>query len=251
MEESMSTILYSGKYFTTQPHRAALVFVALCSLLRPATAEAQVSLPLYAVSNLGFGAAALAWSVAAEPSPPRITVALPPGPAHAHHASADQASEALLFATVLGAGLSPLVSGFSERAGMAAVDIAQATLLAYAAKTHLKRLFPRLRPYAATLASSGPAEEREQSFPSGHATIVWAAVSSAAVHTVFDRQAAQWTSVVAVGTAATAAVVTSVLRVVSGSHYLGDVIAGAAVGCAVGAAVVLLNGGGAPYSANR
>lgn len=217
----------------------------------PPPATAQPSLPLYVAANLGFGASALLWSVAAEQSQPLVAIPLGPGNARSYVASADRMSEAMLYATVVGAGLTPFAAALDNHSVMAAVDIMQATLLAYAAKAHLKRMFPRRRPYAVGTSSSADwsesTDERLQSFPSGHATIVWAAVSAATLHVAVDAmrapQATLRPQAIAVGLTAAGAVVTSVLRIVSGSHYAGDVIAGAAVGCAVGASVVLLNGG--------
>ncbi len=141
------------------------------------------------------------------------------------------------------AGAGPFAAGFRPASAMTAVDVTKAALIGYAAKAHLKRLFPRPRPFVTT--RTAPAEQMEEayeSFPSGHATIVWSATTAAALHA-----ALRWDQLSRGARAAAlaplfGATATSALRVVSGTHHVGDVIAGALVGMIIGGGVVLTSG---------
>jgi membrane-associated phospholipid phosphatase len=83
-----------------------------------------------------------------------------------------------------------------------------------------------------------PSTEANLSFPSGHTSLVAAVGTSAAMlATLEDSPAAPWLW----GATGVATVATGTLRMISESHYLSDVLAGAAIGAACGVLVPLLH----------
>ena len=107
---------------------------------------------------------------------------------------------------------------------------AESLSLAFGAKNLLKYLFPRYRPYIYTGGAPGmdPSED-EQSFPSGHATIAFtAAAFSAYLYFQGLPQTANYLPFVIANFSL--AGLTASYRVVSGMHFLTDVLAGAAIG---------------------
>jgi membrane-associated phospholipid phosphatase len=112
--------------------------------------------------------------------------------------------------------------------------------VSYAARTSLKYLVHRPRPWVVAAGDeldSIDDPERFQSFPSGHALLTWAVVGSGIVRYSRGTRPA-WQ----VGLLGAGATVVSVLRWTSGEHYLEDVVAGAALGLAVGSAVEVFAG---------
>lgn len=124
----------------------------------------------------------------------------------------------------------------------AAAAYAEAMALTYAAKNVMKRLFPKARPYA-----YGPGElsgelreEAYESFPSGHAALAFCAATSFAVLSLElapENPATPWLVAGGYGLAAGA----SALRVLSGNHFAGDALAGAALGSGIGWLVTRLH----------
>jgi membrane-associated phospholipid phosphatase len=118
---------------------------------------------------------------------------------------------------------------------------------AFAAKNLLKYLVPRYRPYlySGLPAGTGPApSEYSDSFPSGHATIAFAA----ATFSLFTFQAYFPSSPYLLPLALAGyglATLTASFRVVSGMHFLTDVLAGALLGMTVGYVVPLVHRAGA------
>ncbi|MGO8692230.1 MAG: phosphatase PAP2 family protein [Rectinemataceae bacterium] len=138
----------------------------------------------------------------------------------------------------LGMAALPLIL-FPGRSGGEMLDIgvmyAETLELAYSVDSLLKSTIVRYRPYA--YSTSTPADfsnsDISMSFPSSHATLAF----SAAVFTgvVFDKlypdsnlKPLVWASGLGL------AVAVSTLRVMSGDHFLSDVVAGAAIGAASG-----------------
>jgi membrane-associated phospholipid phosphatase len=108
---------------------------------------------------------------------------------------------------------------------------------AFAAKNLLKFLVPRYRPYL--YSGSGPAPSTD-SFPSGHATIAF----TAAAFSLYTFQAYFPSSPYLLPLALAGyglAGLTATFRVVSGMHFLTDVLAGALLGTAVGYGIPLLH----------
>ncbi len=103
-------------------------------------------------------------------------------------------------------------------------------------KNLLKAAVPRPRPYM--LRADTPADllgddERMQSFPSGHTAFAFMTASFLA--TVYRPESGSPAAGILVGASAFGlAGATAVLRVASGTHYLGDVLAGALLGSAAG-----------------
>lgn len=127
--------------------------------------------------------------------------------------------------------------------------------MTYGLKELAKNLVVRERPYV--YGSGAPAEEFSngdycRSFPSGHTALAFASATFLAVVMGFDDSASPWRVPVCIGSYAVAlGVATS--RVLSGNHYITDVLVGALVGAACGVAVPLLHLGslgGASGSSN-
>jgi len=127
--------------------------------------------------------------------------------------------------------------------------------ITYGLKELAKNLVVRERPYV--YGSGAPAEEFSngdycRSFPSGHTALAFASATFLAVVMGFDDSASPWRVPVCIGSYAVAlGVATS--RVLSGNHYITDVLVGALVGAACGAVVPLLHlgdFGGASGSSN-
>ena len=137
----------------------------------------------------------------------------------------------------------PLITAFSgeKRLGTTAVMYAETFALAWGAKELLKYAVNRERPY---LYYDNPPEDKkddlEKSFPSGHTTIAFASAAFTAY--TFNRYnpESKWRLPVTLGVY-TLAAATAVLRVTSGSHFVTDVLAGAALGTLIGFAVPYLH----------
>jgi undecaprenyl-diphosphatase len=107
---------------------------------------------------------------------------------------------------------------------------AESLSLAFGAKNLFKYLFPRYRPYIYYGSAPGvnPRED-EQSFPSGHATIAFtAAAFSAYLYFQGLPQTANYLPFVIANFGI--AGLTASYRVVSGMHFLTDILAGAVIG---------------------
>jgi len=156
-----------------------------------------------------------------------------------YSAGLDAAGEACQYAVLALPVLSLFLGDVEE--GMGAIMVAaEAYSWAYGAKNMLKYFLPRWRPYTYTGGAAGvDADEDSVSFPSGHATMAFAA---AAVNTwLFARLIpdSPWLFPF-VGLNYALAGATATLRVASGMHFATDVIVGALLGTAVGYGVPLL-----------
>jgi hypothetical protein len=112
------------------------------------------------------------------------------------------------------------------------------------AKNFGKFLLPRRRPYTYTGGTQGGVEpsEDDRSFPSGHATMSFAAASACTF--LFARQFPDSAFVVPFALLNySLAAVTASLRVAAGVHFLSDILAGAALGTLIGYAVPLARTG--------
>ncbi len=130
-----------------------------------------------------------------------------------------------------------------DQSGTAGVIYLESMSYAFFAKNALKCLFPRQRPWLAMTGVSGSAPEEwsgDDSFPSGHATIAFAAATCG----IFLFNAYFPDSPYLVPFAAadlTAAFLTSAFRVASGMHFMTDVIVGAALGTGIGLLIPYLH----------
>lgn len=127
----------------------------------------------------------------------------------------------------------------------AAICYSEALVWTFAAKNVMKALVHKARPY--TYYGTPPAgellDEAEESFPSGHTSL---AFCSATAFTALilelspDGPETPWL----VGGAYALATATGALRVASGNHFVGDAIAGAVLGSAIGYLTVKLHARG-------
>ena len=128
-----------------------------------------------------------------------------------------------------------------EPAQATAADVVciEALSIAYGAKNLAKYLIPRYRPYLYTGGASGvdPWDD-DQSFPSGHATMAFAAASVCTLMFAQHFPGSPYVVPFAVLNYGIATLTAS-LRVAAGVHFLTDAIAGAALGTVLGYAVPL------------
>lgn len=103
----------------------------------------------------------------------------------------------------------------------------------YAVRTVLKNTISAPRPYVGETVRPSDTSEDYQSFPSGHSLMAFS--SAAYTQTMFNMRYPDSPYKVPVTVAAwSLAASTAVLRVVSGNHYIIDVVGGAAIGSALG-----------------
>jgi hypothetical protein len=198
---------------------------------RPGHSEEPGSPQYAAVSRIllsGSLVVATALADRCEPSfsPP---IVMPEGRSAIYHPSLDHASKAAL---VL-ASISSLSGVFAPEGAFSGIEyvsiVAEALAFAFSAKSHLKQVVWRLRP-----DGSGEVD----SFPSGHTTLAFAAAGASLALAIGREELYPYAI-----TSLVAAASTGVLRVASGSHYSGDVIAGALIGSAIGAIAVGISTG--------
>jgi len=121
-----------------------------------------------------------------------------------------------------------------------ATVIAEALALSSAATEWTKVLFHRPRPFLYQPTSTGPSSPDDgRSFPSAHTSMAFAA--AAAYASVLHRRGLAGRDKLQIGALFTAATVTGVLRVVAHRHFPTDVVAGAAMGFAIGWTVPALH----------
>ena len=117
-----------------------------------------------------------------------------------------------------------------------ATVIAEAAALTSAATEWTKVLFHRPRPFLYLPTSTGPATADDgRSFPSSHTSLAFAA--AAAYASVLHRRGLAGRNKLQIVALFTAATATGILRVVAHRHFPTDVVAGAALGFAIGWAV--------------
>jgi membrane-associated phospholipid phosphatase len=155
----------------------------------------------------------------------------------------DQASDYIAAAT---AAL-PLALAFGigqDQSIAAGVIYLEVMSNAYFAKNTLKFLFPRVRPWVYLAPDTGSVPEvwgGNDAFPSGHVTLAFAAAAFGITVAALDLPSGSpWLLPFAV-TEASLAVLTASFRVFSGMHFMTDVIAGAALGTAIGLVLPLVH----------
>jgi len=104
---------------------------------------------------------------------------------------------------------------------------------AYGMRTILKQVIHKPRPYVGQLDRPIDTSEDYESFPSGHSIMAFSAAAYAQAMQLLFYPDSTTMKVVSATTWILAAT-TATLRVVSGNHYLEDVLAGAAMGSAIG-----------------
>ncbi|MGA2479724.1 MAG: phosphatase PAP2 family protein, partial [Spirochaetia bacterium] len=126
-------------------------------------------------------------------------------------------------------------------AGVIYIEVMSRALFA---KNTGKFLFPRVRPWVYLAPETGSVPETwegNDSFPSGHATMTFAAAAFGITVAVLDLPSGSPWLVPFIATEASLAVLTGTFRVVSGMHFMTDVIAGAAIGTLIGIALPLVH----------
>jgi membrane-associated phospholipid phosphatase len=228
--------------------RRILLFVFItCGVV---TASAQLSVTLVQDGVSAFGGAALAAaSLGLHGSTQELPVDLSQvngfdrAAMFEYSPGLDTASDltqyaAALFPLVLALGVS------QDQSFAAGVIYFEVMTRAFFAKNMIKALVPRVRPwvYMASVNGSVPKLwEGNDSFPSGHATMAFAAAAFGVTTAILELPSGSpWLAPFA-ATEVTLAVATGSLRVFSGMHFMTDVIAGAALGTAIGIALPLLH----------
>lgn len=112
---------------------------------------------------------------------------------------------------------------------------------AYASKEILKKVIDRPRPY--TYFEGAPENEMEDwndSFPSGHTTLAFASAGFTSYVFSHYYPDSKW-RVPVIATSYTLAAATAALRIMSGNHFMSDVIAGALLGTIWGIGIPMLH----------
>ncbi len=156
--------------------------------------------------------------------------------------AAGASSKALAAGVVASFGLLTLSTGAANRDKLADLGMCIESIAVTEALTGFSKVLTRrARPYTHDAGFVGPgSKDGNRSFFSGHASMAFATVASAASVAGFRPESAgRRKAILAIGLPLAAA--TSYLRIAAGQHYLTDVLAGAAVGSAVGVLVPRLH----------
>jgi len=117
----------------------------------------------------------------------------------------------------------------------------QAVSYAFAVKNLLNYLLPRYRPYMFEGGAPGvSSSEDDRSFPSGHTTVAFAAATAGVTIYAMSFPDSPYLIPFAVASY-TMAALTGAFRVTAGMHFVTDVVAGAAMGSAIGWLVPFLH----------
>ena len=119
------------------------------------------------------------------------------------------------------------------------VMFTESLLLTMATKDLIKELVPRYRPYSYDSIPAGD-DDYMNSFPSGHTSMVFAVCSFSTYVFAEMFPDSQWKLPVGIG-AFSIATATGVMRIVSGNHFITDVLAGALIGTIYGIGVPMLH----------
>ena len=231
-----------------QVSRVLLLCALVAGSVVPASAQLSVSLVPDGVSAFGgaaLAAASLGLHVSTEATPvnrdevngfDRIAM-------FGYSEGLDTASDFVQYAA-LALPLALALGVGQDQAFAGGVIYFEVLTRAFFAKNMVKFLVPRVRPwaYSSTGTQSIPADlERNDSFPSGHSTMAFAAAAFGVTAAVLDLPSGSPWLVPFAATEVSLAVITGSLRVLSGMHFMTDVIAGAALGTAIGIALPLLH----------
>lgn len=151
----------------------------------------------------------------------------------AYNENLAKASDVTLALTLVTPGILGLIAPPSEYLAIG-TSYAGTMMSAYLVRSVLKYTIHRDRPYVGELINRpSDTSEDDESFPSGHTLMAFSAASYAqTMQNLFYPDSNTMKAVSA--TTWALALTTAVLRVTSGSHYISDVVAGAAIGSAIG-----------------
>lgn len=168
------------------------------------------------------------------------------------HTAADAASNRVRDLALSFPVLLKLVSVRNQNLSTAPLGTAlmhvESMLIAQGLTGIIKRGVSRPRPFAYVPESDRPESGRYnanagrafESFPSGHATASWCAISTGVCDHVLSRPTASWHEHAVVGfSGGLLATVASALRIEAGQHFPTDVIAGSAIGVVSGTVPLL------------
>jgi membrane-associated phospholipid phosphatase len=189
--------------------------------------------------------------------PSRIAVAWDREAIRPRDLSTDHVGDILMAGSIAAPSLSVLATARAPDRGTQAlrtlVEQAEVTLLAEGASFLLKKALSRPRPFtyldvrerSTEGANWATSNQTFESFPSGHATIAWAAAAQA-VSSLAVRRPDLPASIHFLHGAAGGLLATGLCRqrVEGGFHFPTDVVGGAALGSAIGVAVPLLHARG-------
>lgn len=149
-----------------------------------------------------------------------------------YDANLSKASDITLGLTLITPGILGLIAPPSDYVAIGSSYAATMTG-AYGMRTILKQVIHKPRPYVGQLDRPIDTSEDYESFPSGHSIMAFSAAAYAQAMQLLFYPDSTTMKVVSATTWILAAT-TATLRVVSGNHYLEDVLAGAAMGSAIG-----------------
>jgi membrane-associated phospholipid phosphatase len=157
-----------------------------------------------------------------------------------YSAGLDISSSVLQYTT---AALPLALAFFIPREDLIPMGVVYLESLSFAvgAKNILKYFLPRWRPYVYLGGAAGvPATDDDQAFPSGHATVAFAAAGAGVSLFAAALPGSPWFWPFTAG-CYSLAILTASFRVASGMHFLTDVLAGAALGSLCGYLVPFLH----------
>lgn len=149
-----------------------------------------------------------------------------------YNESLSKASDITLGLTLVTPGVLGLIAPPSDYIAIVS-SYAGTMVSAYGVRTVLKQVIHKPRPYVGQIDRPADTSEDYESFPSGHSIMAFSAAAYAqTMQLLFYPDSTTMKAVSA--TAWILAATTATLRVISGNHYLEDVLAGAAIGSAIG-----------------
>lgn len=149
-----------------------------------------------------------------------------------YNESLSKASDITLGLTLVTPGVLGLIAPSSDYIAIVS-SYAGTMVSAYGVRTVLKQVIHKPRPYVGQIDRPADTSEDYESFPSGHTLMAFSAAAYAqTMQLLFYPDSTTMKAVSA--TTWILAATTATLRVISGNHYLEDVLAGAAIGSAIG-----------------
>ena len=149
-----------------------------------------------------------------------------------YNESLSKASDITLGLTLVTPGVLGLIAPPSDYIALVS-SYAGTMVSAYGVRTVLKQVIHKPRPYVGQIDRPADTSEDYESFPSGHSIMAFSAAAYAqTMQLLFYPDSTTMKAVSA--TTWILAATTATLRVISGNHYLEDVLAGAAIGSAIG-----------------